>query len=91
MRNIVVRDAPCWDPNVLNASCKNCYYHPCANKTSVPEQNDEKCLYKRDIENPNEYLSVINFRGDHVIKLLPSTSTSILRYPKVCVSKEQRI
>ena len=25
MRNICVRDAPCWDPNVLNAPCTNCY------------------------------------------------------------------
>ena len=25
MRNIGVRNAPCWDPNVLNASCTNCY------------------------------------------------------------------
>ena len=24
MRNICVRDALCWDPNVLNASCTNC-------------------------------------------------------------------
>ena len=24
MRNICVRDAPCWDPNVLNGSSTNC-------------------------------------------------------------------
>ena len=50
MRNISVRDAPCWDPNVLNASSANCYCHPCSNRTSAPEQNDEKFLFKRDIE-----------------------------------------
>ena len=25
MRNIGIRNAPCWEPNVLNASCTNCY------------------------------------------------------------------
>ena len=25
MRNIGVRGAPCWDTNVLNVSCTNCY------------------------------------------------------------------
>ena len=25
LRNICVHDAPCWDPNVLNATCTNCY------------------------------------------------------------------
>ena len=41
---------------------------------------------KRDIENPDEYLSLINFRGNHVIKA--STKHT---YIYVCVSKEQRI
>ena len=35
---------------------------------SVPEQNGENAYTKRDIENPNEHPSKINFRGEHVIE-----------------------
>ena len=31
------------------------------------EQNDENAYTKRNIKNPNEYLSKINCRVDHVI------------------------
>ena len=62
MRNITVRGASCWDPNVLNASSTNC------NSLPVREQNDEMVIEKRDIENPNEYLGIINFGDDHIIQ-----------------------
>ena len=43
--------------NVLNASSTNCNCLP------VREQNGKNVYTKRDIENPNEYLSIINFRA----------------------------
>ena len=46
---------------VLNASNINCNCRPCPNRTM-------KCLSKTWHGNPNEYLSIINFRGDHAIK-----------------------
>ena len=60
MRNICVRDAPCWDSNVLNASST---HYNCR----LPEQNDEMPIQTWHW-NPNENLSIINFRADHAIK-----------------------
>ena len=45
LRNICVRDAPCWNPKLrerVNASSINCYCRPYQNRTM-------KCLYKRDV------------------------------------------
>ena len=69
-------------PNVLNASSTNC------NRLPVREQNRETAYTKRDIENPNEYLSIINFRGDHVIKA--STQQPYIHSPvSKCLCKQE--
>ena len=58
--------------NVLNASSTNC--------NSARARTERWNAYtKRDIENPNEYLSIINFMGDDVIKV--STQHSYIHSP----------
>ena len=46
MRDICVRDAPCWDQNSERVKCVE--YKLLL--SSVPEQNDENVYAKRDIE-----------------------------------------
>ena len=60
-------------PNVLNVSSTNCNCErvfASSAKCNTARTRTERwnAHTKRDIENPNEYLSIINFRGDHVIK-----------------------
>ena len=58
MRNICVFDTPCWDPNVLNASCTNCNCRPCSNRTMkrlyerVPEYNIFHHVIKTSTQRP---------------------------------------
>ena len=63
MRNVCVRDAPCWDQNSERVKCVECKLLLCAR----PRTDRWNAYTKRDIENLNEYLSIINFRGDLVI------------------------
>ena len=55
MRNIGVRDAPCWDPNALNASSTNCncervFAQNCNWLCPCADSSDE-CVTKRGSEN----------------------------------------
>ena len=45
---------------------------------------------KRDIENPNEYLRIINFRTDHTIKTSTQHPYIHSPVPNVCVIKEKQ-